>query len=541
MPDQLPNRIMTREMFTRRQFLAHSARIAAVAGFAPWLHACGSSPDQLLSSRRTPSQQEWDALKRGFTGQIIFPGDPGFPAASVPNNLRYASLLPIAIAECAGPQDVQKAILWAQEHQVPIAARAGGHSYGGFSTTEGLLISVRPMRSVSVDPNLGQVVVQAGATNGIVSDAMAPFNVAISQGRCPTVGIAGLTLGGGFGFSSRSFGLTCDHLIETTIVCADGSIKVCNENSEPDLFWACRGGGGGNFGINTSFTYAVRAVSNVSVYQIHWKGVSACQAMLAAFQTIMPSAPNEFSVRIGIAVDAAGAEPLATVNGQFFGSAAELREILAPVLSAAAPADQDIKEMTYWQGKDFLADLEGPSYYAERSRFVSEPLSSQAIAVIFDRLAKWPGGGSATAKLFSWGGAISQVPRNSTAFVHRNALFLASFSVGWPKQIPSNASQTELDWLNTAFDAFLPFTIAESYQNFIDPALSDWQSAYYGENLERLMSIKAVYDPKDVFQFAQSIPLPEVQQRTPVARIGRRYETSAAGDRRKVGVICSPA
>lgn len=494
--------------FTRRQFLAHSARIALVAGVAPWLPACGSSSPGQSASSDPPLP--WEEFKSDFAGRILFPGDPGFPAASLPNNLRYASQLPIAIAECAGPQDVQKALLWARQHQVPIAARAGGHSYGGFSTTRGLLISVRPMRSVNVDPALGQVVVQAGASNGVVSDAMAPFNVAISQGRCPSVGIAGLTLGGGFGFSSRSFGLTCDHLIETTMVCADGSIKVCNEESEPDLFWACRGGGGGNFGINTSFTYEVREVGHVSVFQIHWQGVSACQAMLAAFQTIMPSAPNEFSLRIGITVDRAGAEPVATVNGQFFGEAAELTKILAPALSAASPTDQDIQEMTYWKGKDFLADLEGPSYYAERSRFVSDPLSAEAIEVIFDRLAKWPGGGSATAKLFSWGGAISQIPREATAFVHRDALFLASFSVGWPTQISSGESQTELDWLNLTFDAFLPYTIAESYQNFIDPALSDWQSAYYGENLERLMSIKAAYDPSNVFQFAQSVPLPVV-------------------------------
>lgn len=513
----MSKRMTSRSMITRRQFLAHSARFAAVAGFAPWLHACGSSPDPLLSSGRSPSKKEWEALSRGFAGRIIFPGDPGFVATNLPNNLRYANRLPIAIAECAVPQDVQKAILWAREHQVPIAARAGGHSYGGFSTTPGLLISVRPMRSVSVDTSQGQVVVQAGATNGIVSNVMEPFNVAISQGRCPTVGITGLTLGGGFGFSARSFGLTCDRLVETTIVCADGSIKVCNEESEPDLFWACRGGGGGNFGINTSFTYSVHAVSNVSVFQIHWQGVNACKAMLAAFQTIMPLAPNAFSVRIGVSVEAAGAEPHGTVIGQFFGSASDLREILAPAISAATPTEQDIKEMTYWQGKDYLAELEGPSYYAERSRYVVDPLSSEAIEIIFDRLAQWRGGGHATAKLFSWGGAISQIPRNATAFVHRDALFLASFNVDWPTQIPTNESQTELEWLNETFDAFLPYTIAESYQNFIDPALIDWQTAYYGENLERLMSIKAVYDPTNVFQFAQSIPLPAVQRTNAVS------------------------
>lgn len=517
MSNQMSERIISSSMVTRRQFLAHSARFAAVAGFAPWLHACGSSPDPLLSSGRSPSKKEWEALSRGFAGRIIFPGDPGFVATNLPNNLRYANRLPIAIAECAVPQDVQKAILWAREHQVPIAARAGGHSYGGFSTTPGLLISVRPMRSVSVDTSQGQVVVQAGATNGIVSNVMEPFNVAISQGRCPTVGITGLTLGGGFGFSARSFGLTCDRLVETTIVCADGSIKVCNEESEPDLFWACRGGGGGNFGINTSFTYSVHAVSNVSVFQIHWQGVNACKAMLAAFQTIMPLAPNAFSVRIGVSVEAAGAEPHGTVIGQFFGSASDLREILAPAISAATPTEQDIKEMTYWQGKDYLAELEGPSYYAERSRYVVDPLSSEAIEIIFDRLAQWRGGGHATAKLFSWGGAISQIPRNATAFVHRDALFLASFNVDWPTQIPTNESQTELEWLNETFDAFLPYTIAESYQNFIDPALIDWQTAYYGENLERLMSIKAVYDPTNVFQFAQSIPLPAVQRTNAVS------------------------
>ena len=338
--------------------------------------------------------------------------------------------------------------------------------------------------------------------------ALQPHDVTVSAGRCPSVAVAGLTLGGGFGFSARKLGLTADALVETEIVTADGEIRTCDASQHEDLYWACRGGGGGNFGINTAFLFTATPVTNVAIYRLGWDAVDA-PAMFAAGLDLLATAPDDFSMRMGFSVPTDRSGVSLQMIGQLFGSVDEQRDLLAPVLAIAAPTTFELDEVTYWQGKDLLADNEGPSAFTERSRFVPAPVSSEGLDVFGRLVQERPstvGPSSASVKLFNWGGAINRVAPDATACVHRDAIGLLSIGVGWAvDERPGRVRQLR-GWADDVWDEMGPYTSDFSYQNFADPALVDWPRAYYGENLERLVRIKRRYDPDRTFRFPQAIP-----------------------------------
>jgi hypothetical protein len=490
---------------TRRHFLVATRRVAvaaAVASQARWLTGCADAAQ--------PSESAWRDLAQRLDGYVLRPGDDGFYETALPRNLRYADVLPQGIAMCVNTSDVQTSILWAREHDIALVARAGSHSYAGYSSTYGLMINVTPMSSVAVDTSRGTVTADAGARNSDVSIALAPHRIAIPQGRCPPVGIAGLTLGGGFGFSSRKLGLTADRLIETTLVTASGDIVVCNDGDDTDLFWACRGGGGGNFGINTSFTYEVAPVGDVSVYRLEWQGTDTAARLLATFGEIIASAPDDFSMRLGLSAPPPASREQGirfTAIGQYFGPSDALLELLAPALRVAEPASKTIADMTFAEAGAFLAAAGPPNFFIERSSYAAAPLSSNAVATIVDQLLRWPGSSaSGYLTVFSWGGAIKQVPSAETAVVHRAADLLMAVGADWGASDPPRVVDASLAWANGFWQALQPDVLPFSYQNFTDPELKDWPQAYYGSNLARLQRVKAAADPDDVFRFPQSIP-----------------------------------
>jgi FAD/FMN-containing dehydrogenase len=488
-------------LVSRRQFLATSGQLAVMAGLGSQLG--------LLSACSAGSSVRWDGLAKSLRGRLIRAGDPGYENAALPNNVRYAKVLPAGIARCTDAADVRTAIRWARENGVELVARAGGHSYGGYSATRGLMIDVNGMTNVEADAAAGTVRVVGGARNSDLAAALRPLDVTVSAGRCPDVGAAGLTLGGGFGFSARKLGLTIDALVETEMVTASGEILTCSAVENPDLFWACRGGGGGNFGINTSFTFRTAAASDVAVFRCSWDHVDAA-ALLDVFQRVLATAPDEFSMRLGFDAPADPKEGIKLeAIGQYFGPSANLADLLAPVFAVAAPTTREVHDVTYWQGRDLLADNEGPSAFIERSQFVPGLIGSDGLAVFADRLRSHPAtvaASSAGAKIFSWGGAIGHVAPAATAFVHRDALALFSVGVNWAVDERPSAVRGLVDWVDKFWQEMAPHTSSRSYQNFIDPALTDWQHAYYGDNFERLVNVKRTVDPDNIFHFAQSIP-----------------------------------
>jgi FAD/FMN-containing dehydrogenase len=504
---------------SRRRVLAASGQVAIAAGAGFGL--AGSEipgPAQAATRRASrkppPREPDWAELARRLRGRLLRPGDPGYERAGLPYNRRYAGIRPGGVAVCAGARDAAAALLWAREQDVEFAVRSGGHSYAGYSASRGLVISMSEMNSIRLDRASMMVTAGSGALNRELYAATAGSGIAVPCGRCPTVALGGLLLGGGFGFSSRHWGLTCDQLLETEVVTADGEILRVSRDCHPDLFWACQGGGGGNFGINTGYALRAHPVGNVSVYRIDWAWKHAREA-LAAMLDRMATAPSAMSCRVGADISGGGhatggsAVRGGSALGLLFGPAEELRALLAPVLAAAPARSVLIEDRNYTSAQAFLARDVPAGSFASKSRFLSHAMPDAGIETLVRWTEHWPGssnpdGGGAT--IFAWGGAIGQVPAGATAFVHRAPAFLMDNETTWTGRDTPRTRSANLDWLAGIYAALAPYGTSQAYQNFTDPALKDWASAYYGSNLARLSAVKRAYDPDDVFRFPQSIP-----------------------------------
>jgi FAD/FMN-containing dehydrogenase len=319
-------------------------------------------------------------------------------------------------------------------------------------------------------------------------------------GNSDDVSVAGLALGGGVAVVSRALGLTCDFMVETELVLADGSTVVCNEREHPDLFWACRGGGGGNFGVNTSFTFRTVPTRPSSTCLVLWPWEDA-QAVLDTMQRVMRDSPDAFAARIGVSRPPHG-PGLVSAVGQHLGPAEELRALLAPALAVARPLRCDIEDRSYWEAKDFLHHTTVGDPFAVRTRTVSEPLPPEGVAALLAAVDKWPGSGNpdgAGFALFTWGGEINRVPVT--------ALFLISMDTSWSSDDPAETVDANLRWLADLYQEAGAFAGPGAYLNFADPDLGPEQSgrAYYGPNLERLTEVKRRYDPDRFFRSAQGV------------------------------------
>jgi FAD/FMN-containing dehydrogenase len=482
---------------TRRRFLSGAAGAALGVG---QLRGLARAETPVVTASPPP---DWRELAQILGGELLQADAPDFARVATPWNLRFASTVPAAIARCASSEDVGICLLWAARNEISIAIRSGGHSYAGFSTTDGLLIDVSPLNAVGEIDSERHLRLGGGARNADVFAALQSGNHALTHGRCKGVGVAGLTLGGGIGFSQRLHGLTCDQLVETEIVIASGERLVCNAVENADLFWACRGGGGGNFGVNVSLTFRTFPVGDYTVFRISWK--SGIDELLAAALELLPSMPDRLGCKLQVE---AGPDGALNLLGQLAGTQAELAALLAPLYRLAAPSQAAISVLPYWLAQAILIEDGDPEYSHERSRYVFRPLSTEAIATILDHLRRWPGThDGAEWKVFLAGGAVARVAPEATAFVHRNALMLSVIDLAWTPQDSDRVVAENEAWLDAFHAAMRPFTSDECFQNFADGAETDYLRAYYGSNLERLVEIKRRYDPDNLFRFPQSIPL----------------------------------
>jgi FAD/FMN-containing dehydrogenase len=482
------------EELTRRQLLVRGTALAL--GAVPFADA--------LAQAATAPSGIFRELDRSLRGDVVQRGAPGYNAARVLYDTRFDRVKPQAIAYCESLTDVQKTVRWARKHNVRIVPRSGGHSYGGYSTTTGVIVDVSRLHAVSLAAN-GRAASGAGAHLLGVYTALANRGRMIPGGTCPTVGIAGLTQGGGIGLSGRKFGLTSDHLLEATVVLADGSAVVANAHEHPDLYWALRGGGGGNFGIVTRFVFRTHPVGGVSTYSLEWPWSDAKQ-VVQAWQAFAPHAPDGLSCVLNVnAAAGSSSPPHISSAGQFFGSEQALRSLLAPLVNAGTPTRFTTTTRTFLEAVHYWAGgSSGRATFAAKSSISTAPLSSPGIDALLHQIEdkRTSGTGSGIVLLDSWGGAINRVPKAATAFVHRDALFSMQYLAYWNA---GEAAAPNVAWLRRCFAALRPYVSEFAYQNYIDPDLPNWQHAYYGSNLARLQKVKRAYDPHNIFHFRQSI------------------------------------
>jgi FAD/FMN-containing dehydrogenase len=438
------------------------------------------------------------AQGEGLTGHVIWPEAPEYETARRGFNLRH-SRFPAAIVVCSSVKDVRNAVRWARQRGMPIRARSGGHSYEGFSVVDdGLVIDVGGLSEVQVDTARGETVVGAGVRMLDLYRRLGEDGVTVPGGTCPGIGIAGLTLGGGIGYLSRQYGLTCDNLIAVEMVDAGGDVLHASEEEHADLFWALRGGGGGNFGIVTRFTFRVQPVSEAATYTVAWPWEDVAYA-LDAWQGWAPHVDERLTA--GFVVPDPGAGFIAS-SGLFTGSAGELKGLLDPLLGAGTPDPPQIQSVSFLAAAEQFAGPGGDhAIFKNTSTLAYAPLRVEAIETLVEQMRASPSVANLVG-FFPLGGAIAAVDPQATAFVHRRALFDLQYQAYWWDDAEEAA---DVAWVNGLRAAMRPYTNG-AYVNYVDADIPDWADAYYGANLARLTRVKAMYDPDHVFNGPQSIP-----------------------------------
>lgn len=505
---------------TRRSFLRTSAIAAAGLGVS-----FGAGPGRVWNrvsyahAQETVSASALNDLRSRLNGQLMLPGDSGYAAASAPANGRYRKTLPAAVARVADEADVVTCIKWCNENGVPLVGRGGGHSYAGFSTTTGLMVDLRRLNSVTIDKKAGTVVCGGAALNNDYFIATENGPWFLPGGTCLGVGVGGLTLGGGIGYNAHWAGLTCDHMTASHIATASGEILDIDNAHNDDLFWACRGGAGGSFGINTQFSFNLVEVpvKPISWYRFEWTGVDNAAAVLAAFDKILTTAPaalNAVAMAEAIPVGDGGANAAVHImsRGQYIGPVDDLRDLVAPLLSIGTMTTQTLIETMFWDTQRTIATVEPPSHsFGDVSRYSSAVMPDQVYADIANLIANCPSrsddaNGSFWSLGWVGGEVMDRFSRTETAYVHRNMLTLLRPTTVWPDDAPASVSDGLNGWTEDIIKTISPHTPNESYQNFPNRSIDDWQEQYYGENFQRLVDVKTRYDPSNLFNNPQSVP-----------------------------------
>ncbi len=463
------------------------------------------------SSATTPgAPPDWRALRSSLDGRLTLPEEPGYDGARLLFNRRFDDRRPAAVAAVSSEDDVVVCLAFARRHQLPVSVRSGGHSYLGASAGPGLVIDLRRLDDVRAGS--GTAVVGAGAALIDVYAGLAAAGVSVPAGSCPAVGIGGLALGGGMGVVARRYGLTCDRLVSARVVLADGSVVTASATSEPDLFWALRGGGG-SFGVVTSMELTTHPTQDLATFTLRWPFEAAAD-VLSGWQSTVASAPDELWTTCHL-LATTGSTPTASVSGVLVGTPSELEPLVAAITRAVgdAPSSRSLRGRSYLDTMLLEAGCsdrpvagchvagQSPGGTLERDAFVAgstlydSPMPATVVADVVAAVAARheAGLGTGGVGLDSWGGAVGRVPASATAFPHRTALLSAQWTASWadsPDNGPQQANVESLAALRAAGGAGIG-----AYANYADDTLPDPLPSYYGPNLAQLRRVKQRYDP----------------------------------------------
>jgi len=473
---------------TRRSALRH---IAAAATFAPAVLSGRPAFAQLPAPPKLPASE----------ATLLRPGDAQFNGYVPAFNSRTV-LAPQLRVLCRTPQAIGTMVDWCRDYGVQFALRGRGHCFEGFSESSSVVIDTRPMRKVTVDSPAKTATVGAGASLGDIYMAAGAHGLAFPGGSCPTVGVAGHALGGGYGFLARPFGLACDNVLSVDLIDPQGHALRADRNHNSDLFWACRGGAGGSFGAVTGFRLQLHSLKSVTTFSINWRQLAPARAaeVLKIWQRWAPHAPAAITGNLVI-----NRHPEGGINlhcaGQSIGSLAELERELKALPGAPRISQTPLIAAI----NDFAGGVPGWIYASSlmkgKSDYVTAPLTDDGLATLMEQIN---GAEDVYVICDAYGGAISRVAADATAFAHRGGtLFSIQYATYWtdPAQTPSR-----LAMLRKFYAAMRPYVSGGAYVNYCDADLTDWPTAYWGQNLARLKRIKTAFDPDNVFQHGQSVP-----------------------------------
>lgn len=448
-----------------------------------------------------------DALIQACRGQVIRPGDADYERARHVYNAGI-DRKPTAIVTCADVADVMAAVKYAGEHQLPVAVRGGGHSAPGFGTCDdGIVVDLSRLKGIRVDPERRTVRAGGGCTWGDVDHATQAFGLATPGGIISTTGIAGLTLGGGFGYLSRLHGLACDNLTSADVVTGDGNLVVADRNHHPDLFWAIRGGGG-NFGVLTSLEYQLHPLRTMFAGPIFYPPEQAAGAM-RLYREFMRTAPREMSAFFAFLIVPPGPPfPQAlwnqTVPGimcSYAGDPAQGEKLTARLRDFGPPLAVLTHEVPYTRLQSIFDPLLPPGLHHYWKSEFTRDLSDELIAAHVKFGPQVPTMHSAV-HIYPLDGAIHDVAAADTAFAYRDVKFVHIVAAVTPD---ANQLAGYRAWVREYWSALHPYSAGGTYVNFLMEEGPQEVSSAYRDNHARLGKIKARYDPENRFCINQNI------------------------------------
>jgi FAD/FMN-containing dehydrogenase len=461
--------------------------------------------------RTSVDESALQQLAASIRGDVLRPADPGYGAKPVYNAMHQRR--PAVVVRCTGTADVVDAVTFARQHNLLVAVRGGGHSIAGHSSCDdGLVIDLTRMRGVDVDPGSRTARVQGGALWGDVDRETQAFGLVVPGGVVSETGVAGLTLGGGEGWVRRKYGLTIDSLLSAQVVCADGSVRTASATSEPDLFWALRGGGG-NFGVVTSFEFRAHPLGPIVAFAGVFYRAADAASILPRWRDYCATAPDEVtSVAVAITMPAAPTLPppvhdqaCLVIGGVYAGAPEDGMRVMQPLRELGTPLADISQPMPFHNVQtafDPLFPMGRLQGYWKAQNLASLP--DRAIEIIAARANERPSPLTLVVT-FQMGGAINRVGATDTAYAERSAPWMSSIDGNW--EDPADNTRN-IAWVRESFRQIAPYSTGTTYTNFTgqaDESVDALASTAYGANMTRLRAIKAAFDPDNFFRLNANI------------------------------------
>jgi len=438
-------------------------------------------------------------LRNSMRGAVLCPGQEGYDAArTIPNAM--IDRQPAAIARCTGAADVIACIRFAREHDLLVSVRGGGHSIAGKAVCEGgLMIDMSLMKGIRVDPRRQTVRAQTGIKLGEFDRETQAFGLATTQGVVPTVGMAGLTLGGGWGHLHAKYGLAIDNVVAADVVTADGRLLMASATENQDLFWGLRGGSG-NFGVVTSIEFQLHEVGQVLGGAVFYPAASA-KEVLYFWREFAATSPDEL-VTQGGSFRLPDGTPVFAIAVCYCGAVAEGEKVLKPLRTFAKPIADAVAPMSYTQLQGMFEPFfpSGRQVYT-KSNFIRS-LSDEAVDALVQYVGKSPSPYTFAPFLEHWHGTATRVPVADTAFPHRQYSWNALVWSMW-----ENPEDTEINmrWTRECYEALRPFLAGGAYGNYVTDEGEAIAREAYGPNYDRLVTLKNKYDPTNFFRMNHNI------------------------------------